>query len=155
VRDKTGKEDLVASLRSALLLRRAAELGCNKVRGCPVRLLYGHCGVRSQLSIQQGSLRTARQARCMQVALGCSATHLAAHIVAAMSKGSGYALPGDLQFHDARWVLLHLLVSKPAQSCEWDRNVARMLMQARRWAAGRGAASQGCRRTGPGAGVPL
>lgn len=56
----------MTSLRRALLLRRAAVRGCNKL------------------------------------ALGCSATRLAAHIVATVSKGSGYALPGDLQFIDAR-----------------------------------------------------
>lgn len=31
IKDMTGREDLVASLRNALLLRHAAQLGCNKV----------------------------------------------------------------------------------------------------------------------------
>ena len=47
VRDKTGKEDLVASLRRALLLRRAAELGCNKVHSCPQTFSSVTLGFRS------------------------------------------------------------------------------------------------------------
>ncbi len=69
MKDKTGREDLIAHLRRALLLRAATELGCNKL------------------------------------ALGSCATRLAAHIVASVSKGSGYALPADLQFVDARQVI--------------------------------------------------
>ncbi len=38
-----------------------------------------------------------------QIAVGNSSTSQAAHIMAALSKGSGYALPADLQFLDSRW----------------------------------------------------
>ncbi|GAB4821844.1 hypothetical protein N2152v2_008890 [Parachlorella kessleri] len=66
VADATGREDLVAHLRTHRLLAAARELGCSKV------------------------------------ARGDCATRLAAHIVAAASKGCGYGLPGDIQLVDAR-----------------------------------------------------
>lgn len=66
VTDITGKEDLIAALRRLLLLRVAAQLGCNKL------------------------------------AIGTCATRMAVRTVAMSAKGSGYALPGALQFTDAR-----------------------------------------------------
>ena len=66
VGDATGRADLVRHLRTHLLLRTAAALGCG-------RLARGDC-----------------------------ATALAAHIVAAASKGCGYSLPGDVGLVDAR-----------------------------------------------------
>lgn len=47
-------------------------------------------------------LGVAARLKCHKVALGTSSTSQAAHIMAAVSKGSGYALPADLQFLDAR-----------------------------------------------------
>ncbi|PRW60032.1 Cytoplasmic tRNA 2-thiolation 2 [Chlorella sorokiniana] len=66
VSDPTGRQDLSRHLRTRLLLRAAAELGC-------ARLARGDC-----------------------------ATALAAHIVAAASKGCGYSLAGDVRLVDAR-----------------------------------------------------
>jgi hypothetical protein len=66
VPDLTGREDLVAHLRTHRLLAAGRELGCGKV------------------------------------ARGDCATRLAAHIMAAASKGCGYGLPGDVQLVDAR-----------------------------------------------------
>ena len=68
VADTTGKEDLIAALRQTLLLRVAAQLGCNKL------------------------------------AVGTCATRMAVRTVAMSAKGSGYALPGALQFTDSRSV---------------------------------------------------
>jgi hypothetical protein len=67
VGDPTGRDDLARHLRSSLLLRTAAALGCSRL------------------------------------ALGDCATALAAHIVAAASKGCGYSLAGDVRLLDARW----------------------------------------------------
>ena len=47
-------------------------------------------------------LRTAAALGCRRVARGDCATALAAHIVAAASKGCGYSLPGDVRLVDAR-----------------------------------------------------
>ena len=66
VADGTGKEDLIAALRRTLLLRVAAQIGCNKL------------------------------------AVGTCATRMAVRTVAMSAKGSGYALPGALQFTDSR-----------------------------------------------------
>lgn len=66
VADGTGKEDLIAALRRTLLLKVAAQLGCNKL------------------------------------AVGTCATRMAVRTVAMSAKGSGYALPGALQFTDSR-----------------------------------------------------
>lgn len=54
-------------------------------------------------------LRAAAELGCARLARGDCATTLAAHIVAAASKGCGYSLAGDVRLVDARWALFLLL----------------------------------------------
>lgn len=48
-------------------------------------------------------LAAARRLGCGKLARGDCATRLAAHVVAAVAKGCGYGLPGDVHLVDARW----------------------------------------------------
>lgn len=52
-------------------------------------------------------LRVAAQLSCNKLAIGTSATRMAVRTVAMSIKGSGYALPGALQFTDSRYLALH------------------------------------------------
>ena len=49
-------------------------------------------------------LQAAQAAGCNKLLLGDTGTRVAAQVIAAAAKGRGYALPGDVQWVDARWV---------------------------------------------------
>lgn len=47
-------------------------------------------------------LRSAKILGCTKVAMGCNATYFAMHTLSSILKGSGFALPADIQYLDAR-----------------------------------------------------
>ena len=54
------------------------------------------------------SLRVANILGCTKLALGCNATYFAMHTLTSILKGSGFALPADIQYVDSRFSYLGL-----------------------------------------------
>ena len=70
------------------------------VEGCS-----SNSGARSDMGtrlVKLLCLRVAKMIGCTKVALGCNATFFATHIIASILKGSGFALPADVNYIDQR-----------------------------------------------------